>query len=222
MMAYMKPHSSRATATTATFGCLRCINAQNFLLARQITNDSANNDIPAWLPDGSQIAFTSDRSWNNDIWVVPATGGPARQITTDPDDAGYPTWSPDGSQIAFASYPNENYDIWVISSAGGMATRVTNDSAQYYIPAWSPDGSQIAFTSGFGIGDIWVIPAGGGTPTQVTADPNYDVWPAWSPDGTKIAFASDRSGNFDIWVIPVPATAVQTQSWTSIKEKYRE
>jgi Tol biopolymer transport system component len=66
-----------------------------------------------------------------------------------------------------------------------------------------------------------MIPAAGGTATQVTNDPARDFEPSWSPDGSQIAFRSYRSGREKIWVISVP-TAVQSESWSRIKEKYRE
>ena len=65
--------------------------------ARQITSDASRNDRPAWSPDGSQLAFDSDRSGNKDIWVTSANGGPATRITTEPEDEFDAAWSPDGS-----------------------------------------------------------------------------------------------------------------------------
>ena len=65
-------------------------------------------------------------------------------------------------------------------------------------PAISPDGSTIAFSYR---GDLWTVPAAGGTATPLTMHPAYDGMPLWSPDGKRIAFASDRYGNFDVFVM---------------------
>ncbi len=65
-------------------------------------------------------------------------------------------------------------------------------------PAISPDGSTIAFSYR---GDLWTVPAAGGTATPLTVHPAYDGNPVWSPDGKRIAFASDRYGNFDVFVM---------------------
>ena len=145
------------------------------------------------------------------------------QITSYPGEDFQPSWSPDGSQIAFNSRRSGNFDIWVIPATGGTATQITTDPGMDASPTWSPDGAQLAFTSSrSGNWDVWVIPATGGTAIQITNDPAQDHWSAWSPDGNHLAFDSPRSGTWHIWVIPVPTIAVQSESWSSIKEKYKE
>jgi len=167
--------------------------------------------FPSWSPDGSTIAFNSNRSGNHEIWTIRATGGTPLQLTNNPANDGRPYWSPDGSTIAFHSDRSGNYDIWTIPATGGFATQLTTDAADDYWPSWSPDGSTIAFNSDrSGNFDIWTIPAAGGTATRVTTNTMSDFHPSWSPDGTKIAFYSNRSGNYDIWTIPATGgTATQ-------------
>ena len=63
----------------------------------------------------------------------------------------------------------------------------------------SPDGKEIVFCYK---GDIYKVPAKGGTATQLTTQSSYECTPIWSPDGKEIAFASDRNGNFDVFVMP--------------------
>jgi hypothetical protein len=190
--------------------------------AVQLTFDPGSDRHPDWSPDGSKIAFWSDRSGNCDIWVIPAAGGTPVQITTDPSADHRPDWSPDGSMIAFQSERSGNDDIWVIPATGGVATQITTDPAFDNGPAWSPDGSKIAFYSDrSGNFDIWVIPATGGTATQLTTHWRKDRYPTWSPDGTQIAFHSDRTGNVDIWVVPAeggtptPLTNEPSYDWYS-------
>ncbi|MBS7375181.1 MAG: PD40 domain-containing protein, partial [Muribaculaceae bacterium] len=63
----------------------------------------------------------------------------------------------------------------------------------------SPNGKEIAFSYK---GDIWKVAATGGTAVRLTSQDSYESYPQWSPDGTQIAFASDRKGNFDVYVMP--------------------
>lgn len=65
-------------------------------------------------------------------------------------------------------------------------------------PAISPDGQNIVFSSK---GDLWKVSSAGGRAVQLTSNPAYDFMPVWSPDGSKIAFASNRHGNFDVFVV---------------------
>lgn len=65
-------------------------------------------------------------------------------------------------------------------------------------PAISPNGESIVFTFK---GDIYTVPASGGKATQITTNPAHDTRPVWSPDGKQIAFASNRNGNFDIYLV---------------------
>lgn len=75
--------------------------------------------------------------------------------------------------------------------------------AQAISPSWvrytalSPKGDVIAFSYK---GDIFTVPIAGGLATQITSHPSYDKSPVWSPDGETLAFASDREGNFNVYI----------------------
>ena len=73
-----------------------------------------------------------------------------------------------------------------------------NDPLWMRYPAISPNGEMIAFTYK---GDIYTVPTTGGKATQLTTHPAHDTRPVWSPDGKQIAFASDRNGNFDVFIM---------------------
>lgn len=164
-----------------------------------ITTFEGSETYPDWSPDGSEFAFTWDSSGNEDIWVIPVTGGTPVQLTVDSGIDRMPRWSPDGSQIAFWSNRGGTGHIWVIPAAGGTPSQVTTGpDYDYGPPSWSPDGSQIAFWRNQ---DIYVIPAAGGAATQITFDSALDGTPDWSPDGSTIAFGSYRDPN-GIWTIP--------------------
>jgi hypothetical protein len=119
----------------------------------------SNNHAPAWSPNGSTIAFGSDRTGNFDIWTVSTTGSDLDQLTSDSGGDFSPSWSPDGTQIVFTSNRSGNLDLWIMSSTGDNPTQLTFDPATDGSAAWSPDGREIAFTSDrSGAYEIWVMP----------------------------------------------------------------
>ncbi len=157
----------------------------------------SRNITPAWSPDGSQIAFVSDRDGyysmgNYEIYVMNADGSGQIRLTNDSAWDGHPTWSPDGSQIAFTSWRDGKPQIYVMNADGTGLQRLTN-LARDWEPAWSPDGSQIAFESNRdGNGEIYVMNADGSGQKRLTYIEGSDHWPpTWSPDSTRIAFTSD-------------------------------
>ena len=103
---------------------------------------------PSWSPDGSQIAFDSDRDGNWEIYVMDADGSNPTNLTNNAADDQRPAWSPDGSKIAFHSNRDGNLDeIYVMDADGSNPIRLTNNTDNDHCPSWSPDGSKIAFRS---------------------------------------------------------------------------
>jgi hypothetical protein len=197
-----------------------------------LTNNAAYDGEPAWSPDGSKIAFESDRDgpWQAlEIYVMKldANGlpvGAPTNITNDPWTDSGAAWSPDGSKIAFGSDRDEDDDIYVVNVDAdgvptGAPTNLTdNSAADDWNPAWSPDGSKIAFYSNRdGNSEVYVMNANGSGQTNLSKYPGaYDVDPAWSPDGSKIAFMSTRDGDADIYVVDVDANGVPTDAPTNL------
>ena len=79
----------------------------------------------------------------------------------------------------------------------------------------SPDGTEIAFCYK---GDIYKVPSNGGTATQLTTQASYECSPIWSPDSKQIAFASDRNGNFDLFVMSADGGAARRLTTHSASE----
>ena len=168
----------------------------------RLTRNSARDWRPAWSPDGTQIAFDSDRDGNDEIYVMAADGSQPTRLTRNSARDWRPAWSPDGTQIAFDSDRDRNDEIYVMAADGSQPTRLTRNDADDRSPAWSPDGTQIAFDSDRdGNNEIYVMAADGSQPTRLTRNSGSDWRPAWSPDGTQIAFHSDRDGNTEIYVM---------------------
>jgi Tol biopolymer transport system component len=161
----------------------------------QLTTDPADDYDAAVSPDGTKIAFASERSGCVDIYVMNADGSGQTQLT----ETGFaidwsPAWSPDGTKIAFTSYRDGNAEIYVMKADGSNETRLTDNPATDHQPAWSPDGTEIAFSSDRdGDEEIYTLsvlkPA---VIQQLTSNSARDTAPNWSPDGTMIAFHSDQ------------------------------
>jgi Tol biopolymer transport system component len=175
-----------------------------------ISNRWALDSMPAWSPDGGQIAFASrDRGRDFEICVVSVTDDlqgveskTSRQLTDNDHDDLHPTWSADGARIAFFSRRDNYTDIYVINVDGTDERQLTDNGANDEDPAWSPDGTQIAFISRRdGDYEIYVMKPDG-TDSRSLTDNDTNEWsPAWSPDGTQIAFISDRNGERHLFVM---------------------
>lgn len=115
-----------------------------------LTSDSRDNERdPAWSPDGTRIAFVSNRGGGVDnIFVMDAYGSNVVQLTNREGANSSPTWSSDSRYIAFASTRSGDSEIWILDTTGEEdSINLTNDPAQDTAPAWSPDGTRIAFVS---------------------------------------------------------------------------
>ncbi|MDQ1611196.1 MAG: hypothetical protein QOG00_1127 [Pyrinomonadaceae bacterium] len=158
-----------------------------------------------------KIAFASDRDGNFEIYVMNPDGSGQLRLTNDPAEDVQPAWSPDGTRIAFVSNRAGTNDIWIMDADGRNALRLINNKANERSPVWHPSGLNIAFVSDeTGNDEIYttIIPSttqfGYDLPLSpgrtVSDHPADDIDPAYSPDGTKLAFASNRDGNYEIYV----------------------
>jgi eukaryotic-like serine/threonine-protein kinase len=164
---------------------------------------------PSFSPDGKRIAFWSNRSGTENIWVADADGLNPVQLTSFTSGvAGSPQWSPDGKTIVFDARPEGQSDIYSIRADGGPPKRLTNNPEQDAVPRFSGDGRWI-FYQGRRSGEphLFRIPADGGEPVQMTQGNGQD--PGASPDGKWIYFSRGRSllkvppeGGQEIEVLP--------------------
>ena len=158
----------------------------------RLTVTTATETFPSWSPDGSRLAFTSDRDGPLEIFVMTADGQSLLRLSPISSPNFSPTWSPDGTRIAFVSMRDGNAEIYVMNADGSGATRLTNNPAEDSDPAWSPDGTTIAFHSTRdGPGGIYAMSESGANVTPLyTQDVELGARePAWSPDGARIAFS---------------------------------
>ncbi len=163
----------------ATLDGERLVDVRNLTPA---TSGRAGLDVtPAWSPDGTQIAFASNRDGSDfKLWVMNADGSGARPLTAPGSHADvFPTWSPDGQLIAFQRRSGDAYRVGLLPAAGGAPAFFEFDG-DAYAPAWSPDGRRIAFVGRVGgEHDIHTRDASGAGPVTRIAHPGADRNPAW-------------------------------------------
>lgn len=172
----------------------------------QLTNVPGRNIVPTFSPDGSRIAFASERAGGvMHVFTMKADGSDVRQITSGPDPDSEPAWSPDGTKIAFTRIPFSalglgftQKDVWIVGADGTGLRQLTDTTGEDHDPSFSPDGSRIAYSSERTVipsppfGDTFVIDVVKGTTDpglNLTSDLAFGAGdPAWHPDGSRIAF----------------------------------
>lgn len=177
---------------------------------RRFTGSDSNDSFPRWSPDGSRLAFLSDRQKpRSRIFTIPTDGGEPTALTKLDKEGGIEgfRWSPDGTKIAFLF--RETPD--------GYRKEQVEERQKKELPAlprvhttlnYRHDGG--GFSDG-AFGQIWIADAATGECTQLTTGPYDCELPVWSPDSATLAFFSDRRADRDIaphydeglWTVPV-------------------
>lgn len=157
-----------------------------------------NNTAPSWSPDGTKIAFYSDRDGNYEIYVMNVDGTNQTRLTHTPVRDYLPRWSPDGSKIVFFSGTKGQFQIHVMNADGTQRKALTNEPCNHEDPSFSPDGSRIFYNSDCdGDHEIYVMQADGSDPKRLSRNTIRDYTPRSSPDGQRIAFVASIDDKFD-------------------------
>ncbi|HEV7744509.1 MAG TPA: S41 family peptidase [Pyrinomonadaceae bacterium] len=163
---------------------------------RNLTHSSGAHDKwPSWSPDGSRIAFISDMSGEEELYIIQQDGlKPAEQITRGGGVMRYqPEWSPDGKRIAFS---DKDGKLYVVTLADRKVTQIADaPHGQIRDYTWSPRGNYLAFSyddnaNRFSAVRIW-NPTDGKV-NKVTDDMFNSYSPTWDPQGNYLYFLADR------------------------------
>jgi serine/threonine protein kinase len=164
---------------------------------------------PAISASGDRLVYTQ-KVYQSEIRKIrlndrdaPADSSGPLISSTRPDAT--PVISPDGTRIAFTSKRSGRNQIWVCKSNGSDAVQLTNlPTDSLGCPFWSPDGHSIAFDSSLPSDkSIYVLNADSRQVHQIITGPYMNVVPSWSRDGHWIYYGSTRSGNWQVWKVPV-------------------
>lgn len=194
--------------------------------AVQLTTQPSYETQPVWSPDGTQIAFASDRKGNYDVYVMPATGGQPKRLTRNSARETPWSFSPDGKNIYFSAaiqdaassmlFPSGSLtEVYSVPVAGGRSTRVLGTPAEYI--TWDPTGEYMVYQDRKGgedewrkhhtssiTRDIWCYNAKTGRHTNLTNIPGEDRNPVLSPDGQTVYFLSERNGgSMNVYSFPL-------------------
>jgi TolB protein len=188
----------------------------SLLLNRSINfaSGGAGTDLsPAWSANG-QLAYSSSRSGDPEIYITDQNGGGARRITNSRGPDVSPTWNPKtGSQIAFISGRTGLPQVYIMDSDGTNVQRMT-DGGYATSVSWSPNGQFLAFAWNrkYGPGapggqDIYVMEIASKRWIQLTNGIGRCDFPSWSPDGRHVVFAVGSGARAEVWTMLADGTA---------------
>jgi Tol biopolymer transport system component len=184
----------------------------------RLTTEYGYDAEGVFSPDGSQIAFTSYRDGDLEIYIMDADGSNVRRVTNHPGYDGGAFFSPDGKMLVFRAQIlktdgelNEykelltqnlvkpsSLELFVINVDGTQRRQITNNGAANFAPYFHPSGKKIIFSSNIGDPqgrefEIYMIDIDGKNLEQVTYSPGFDGFPMFSYDGKILVFASNRN-----------------------------
>jgi dipeptidyl aminopeptidase/acylaminoacyl peptidase len=177
----------------------RSLTIEKLYMTRQIGR-------PTWSPDAKSIAFVSNMSGRNNIWLVPAEGGFPTQLTVSDQRQSSITWSPDGKWIAYQSdYDgDEQWDIFLVSPKTGKVVNLTQTREIAEMnPTWSSDGRYLAYevkpktSAAVEINIYDTVKREVKHLTTNTPQDKRNTSPLWSKDGAYIVYTQEQAKGTD-------------------------
>ena len=159
---------------------------------------------PSWSPDGSHLVLTM--SIQGFVYLATMTVADGQVTLIHPVGGGImglqPKYDPTGQKIVYINNYNKSVDQ--VNADGSNHKVLVTSTTLPNGPTFSPDGKKIAYSRmipGTFNEEIFVRNLVTNATTRLTYSGSHDLEPSWSPDGTKIAFASERSGQYQVYVM---------------------
>ena len=169
---------------------------------RQVTSSSWRDTEERVAPNGRYVAYLSDESREQEIWVWDRQTGARRQLTTHPSFKTIGAWSPDSKQLAYVAANR----LFTVDVESGRSTELAyNAAGGYQVTGFSPDGKWLVYTRRDGDmnGDVYLFDVAARKEHDVTPNPFTDSRGSLTPDATRLVFSSDRDGSAQIFVVPL-------------------
>lgn len=174
---------------------------------RAVVASTRMDHSPQFSPDGKRIAFVSDRTGSNELWVSDSDGANALKLTSYGSAIiTRPSWSPDGREIAFQVIEGSRSEIDIVAADGSSPRRLTTDGSGGVMPFWSRDGEWI-YMNQRQVG-LLKIPARDGNQTEPLPVEQEGSFAQESSDGKRLYF-SKRGFGGGLWSMPVDGGAPQ-------------
>jgi Tol biopolymer transport system component len=163
---------------------------------QRVVTTTREDSRGAWSPDGSMIAFNSDRTGEMNIWLLDLESGRSRQITKGSGGDYQANWSPDGKRIAFFSSRAGTADVWCVDVETGELEQLTSSESVNVNPFYSPDGKMIAYNSDqTGRPEVWVMNSDGSGQRQLGDTGVMGHFLRWSRESDAVIYRSPRGGD---------------------------
>jgi Tol biopolymer transport system component len=195
--------------------------------ATEVITTTREDSRGAWSPDGSMIAFNSDRTGEMNIWLFSLESRQSRQLTKGAGGDFQASWSPDGKRIVFFASRTGNADIWSVNVDSGLLEQLTRTTSVDVNPFVSPDGKLIAYNSDkSGRPEVWIMNADGSGARQLTNVGVMGHFLRWNQGGDAIVFRCPGRGTPQTLQIgidggdPVPLAEVNGGSHMSFSPDY--
>jgi tricorn protease len=182
----LSPSTKRAVITSR--GELFTIASERGNVTR-VTRSGARESSPAWSPDGKWIAYVSDQSGHEEVWIADEDGKSARKLSDSDTDKTALAWAPDSKSLAYSA---SDHKLYVVDVATGQTrTLASSEVANIGSPEFSPDGKWIAYarTDRDLRPHVGIVPAAGGEEHKLSDDVLFSSsQPRFTPDGRKLIF----------------------------------